>query len=266
MCMLALDRLDKLLRPLRSAFHNASCATYPFEEAKKDQIISEILDWANDSRHVHDSTPVFLLHGDSRSAATTIAHGVMNEAQKNDKLLASYFVSWNGESKHRDSTDLIPTIMYQFARFDRSFLQLLADAVEVDRDIRHRDSSTQIMMLFDLPFSGIVMPSGPSPLIIIDALDACGVVGDTGIASGISSFIAKLTEKLSLRIKLFITCRSAQVMQQILEIPSSQPMFRSLVLNDCRPQGETSFVSSKDRGMYGELISASRTNLSIACK
>jgi hypothetical protein len=258
--ILTLDRLDKLLRPLRSAFRNDLCPAYLFEETKKDQIMSDILDWVNNSRPVHEFTPVFLLHGDSRSAATTIAHAVMNKARKDNRLLASYFVSWNGESKQRDAADLIPTIMYQFALFDRSFLHKIADALVVDRDIRHRDASDQIRMLFDRPLNNAAMPLGPPPLIVIDALDTCDRLGDAGIVSGIRSFIECLTRKTSWRIKLFITCRSTRIVQQMIRLPSSQPFYHSFFLHDCYQQGETPFISFQDRGEYGSFASDSTTD------
>jgi hypothetical protein len=225
-----LDRLDRLLRPLRSAFHNISCATYPFQPAEKERIISEIFEWANDSLPVHECTPVYLLQGDSRSAVTTIVHGVMSEARNKGRLLASYFVSWNREAERLDPTDLIPTIIYQFAQYDKTFLRPIADAVAVDRDIRDRDTNTQIRTLFDLPLNDITLPSGPLPLLVIDALDACGVVRDTAVASGISSFIARLTGKSSFRIKLLISCRSARIVKRILEQPGSQTLYRSSVV------------------------------------
>jgi hypothetical protein len=130
--MLNLDQFDKLLHPLHFAFHNTPCATYPFEETKKDQIMSEIFDWANDLHSAHDCTPVLLLHDDSRSAVTTIAHRLMEEAQKDNRLLALYFILWNGESKQCDPTNLIPTIMYQVALFDRFFLNRIANTLVVD--------------------------------------------------------------------------------------------------------------------------------------
>jgi hypothetical protein len=254
MRMVILDRLNQLLRPLRSAFHNAPCATFPFEEAKKNQIVSEIFDWANSSRPVHDHTPVFLMHGNSRSATTTIAHSVMSHARSEGRLLASYFVSWNGEAKQRDPTDLIPTIMYQFAKFDKILLHSIAKAVVVDRDVRDQDTSTQIRALVDLPLNDVIMPHGPSSLIIIDALDACYGVDDTDVASGISSFIAKLTRKASLRIKLLITCTSVRIVKRILERPSSQVGYYSYVLAHDWQQNETPSVSYSDRGQCMNLM------------
>jgi hypothetical protein len=254
MCMFVLARLDQHLRPLRSAFHNAPCATFPFEEVKKNQIMSEILDWANNSRPVHDRTPVFLMHGGSRSATTTIAHSVMRHARSENRLLASYFVSWNGEAKQRDPADLIPTIIYQFAQFDKTLLHSIAKAVVVDRDARDRDIIAQIRTLFDLSLNNVIMPSGPSTLVVIDALDACYGVDDTGVASGISSFIAKLTGKTSLRIKLLITCTSARIVKRILELPGSPVVYRSYVLVHHWQQDETLSVSYSDRGQCKNLI------------
>jgi hypothetical protein len=219
----------------------------------KEEIISEIFEWADNLRLAHDHNSVFLMHGDHRSAVTTISRYVVTRARNEGRLLASYFFPWMGEAKHRDPAELIPTIIYQIAMFDKDLLRRIADAIAMDRDIRDREADSQIQMLLDLPLKDASIHSRLLPLIVIDAVDACDGLDSDHVASGIGSFIAKLTSMTPLHIKIFITCRFPKIVEEVLKQPGSPPSYYSFVLTSHSNQVETSSVSHSDRGKCYQL-------------
>jgi hypothetical protein len=248
------DLLD-CLRPLRSASYNARCTPYPFHEDRKRQIISEIFVWANNADPTYVSIPVLLVCGDVRSASTTIAHGVAMQARNEGRLLASFFFSWTGHAATNNPANLIPTIMYQIALFDKLFLRQITEVIAMDRDIRDRDAQTQVFMFLDRALRDATTPAVLPLMVVIDALDVCDRMDDGAIATEIGYFMGKLTRMMTLPIKLLITSRFASILQRLLDRTGSQdPAYRLYVLkydksDRCRPTSQATFdMVSTDRG------------------
>jgi hypothetical protein len=212
---LLLARLDRL-QPLRLAFHDAWGVAAPCQEVTDQTTISEFFDWLNDCSHSKDRATVFWMYGDARSATTAVAQGVAKRAHEEGQLLASYFFSWTGDTERRDPANMIPTIMYKIALFDKDFLCRVAHAVDIDRDIRDKEASVQISVLLKTSFKDAIAPSGSPLLIVIDSLDACNHLDDPKIADDIALFIQTLTT-LPLHVKIFITSRFTQAVRRVLE-------------------------------------------------
>jgi hypothetical protein len=252
------DRLNRL-RPLRSASYNVRCAyaPYPFRKDRKRMIISEIFAWANNSHPGYLSVPVLVVCGDNRSASTTVAHAVAMQARSDGRLLASFFFSWTGQTAMNDPADLIPTIIYQIALFDKEFLRQITEVIAADRDIRDRDAQTQIFMFLDRALRDATAPAVLPLMIVLDALDVCDRLGDDVIATEIGCFIGKLIRMKALPVKILVTSRFVNVLQRCLDCassPSQGPVYRSRALTHhksdrCGPRNQTSFeMSNTDRG------------------
>jgi hypothetical protein len=246
------DRLDRL-RPLRSAFHDAWNATNPSQDITQEPIFSEILAWLDDT-NPSTCVPVFWLYSDARHATTAFAQSLAKRAREDGRLLASYFVSWTGDVERCDSANLIPTVMYQVAQFDKDLLRRVTHAIGTDRDIRVRDTKTQISVLVKKPFLDASVSLGHPILLIIDALDALDAFDhfESYVASNIGLFLRSLCAT-PLGIKVVITSRLSQTLQHILEYPQrlqhrvSQLQSSIIVPRVQRDRGQV--ISDTDRGM-----------------
>jgi hypothetical protein len=187
---------------------------------------------------------VYWMCGDSRSATSAIAQSVATQARYEGQRLASFFFSWQGGPEGREIANLIPTIMYSVARFDRDYLRFIAKAISVDPDIRDKEARWQISLLLKDPFPNTAMPIGPPLLIVIDALDACDRLDDPKTASDVALFIQTLTS-MSLRVKFFITSRFARMMDKVVG-SSGFPAYRSSELPSSKttePETEVDFAT-----------------------
>jgi hypothetical protein len=197
---------------------------------------------------------VYWMYGDSRSAISAIAQSVATQARNKGQRLASFFFSWQGVPEGRELADLIPTIMYSVARFDKDYLRSIAQAIRTDPDIRDKEAQWQISVLLKSLFSNTAMSSGPPLLIVIDALDACDRLDDPKSASDVALFIQTLTS-MPLRVKFFITSRFARMMDQVVG-SSGFPVYRSseLPLSKIRePEVQVDFamhISDTDKSAY----------------
>jgi hypothetical protein len=135
----------------------------PCQEATDQATISDIFDWVNDFSQSKDHAMVFWLYGDARSATTSVSQGVAKRAHEEGHLLASYFFSWTGDTERRDPANMIPTIMYKIAHFDKDFLRRVVHAIDLERDIRDKEASVQISVLLKA-LKDAIAPSGSRSL------------------------------------------------------------------------------------------------------
>jgi hypothetical protein len=244
------DRLDRL-RPLQAAIHNPGSGPYPGNDISKEPIFSEILHWLDDA-NPSTRAPVFWLYSDARRTTTAFAQSIAKRAREEGRLLASYFVSWTGDAERCDSANLLPTIMYQVAQFDKDFLRRISHAIGTDRDICVRDTNTQISVLVKMPFRDASVSLGHPILLVIDALDAFDHLESYYVASNIGLFLRSLCST-PLGIKVLITGRLSQIIQNILEYPERlQYRVSQLKSSITAPHVQcdrVQVISDTDRGM-----------------
>lgn len=235
-------RLDRLY-PLRSAFHDARDAPKPCQSGVRDEIISRIFAWANSS-----DTSVSWMCCDTSAASSAVAQSIAMRAREEGRLLASYLYPWARNDERQDPVNLIPTIIYQMALFDKDYLRRITTAINMDIDIRYRDGISQISVLLKQPFLDYVAPPGPSMLVVIGALDACDNLADPEITRDLCLFIRTLAF-MNWRVKVFITSRYTPDIRQLLESPNF-PRFYSFALDheSCLSQADN-IVKAVHQGM-----------------
>jgi hypothetical protein len=238
---------------LHSAFHDAWGVGILCQEGPDKKILLDIFGWADDCSPMNNHAMIFWVHGGARFATTAVAQGVAKRAREEDRLLASYFFSWTGDTERCDPANLIPTIMYKVALFDKDFLCRVARAVDLDRDIRDKDANAQISILLKKSFENATTASRAPLLIVIDAMDACNHLDDPKVSQDIASLLQTLTT-LSFRVKIVITSRFTQTIGRVLEklhAPGHQSLeMPPFVVEERRTQlNIASHVSEADKGM-----------------
>jgi hypothetical protein len=174
-----------------------------------------VFDWADAKNTSDDQTSVFWLHGNSRFATTNIAQRVAMRAQNEGRLLSSFFFSWTGGDETRVPAHLIPTVMYKIAQFDKDFLRRISISIGLDRDLRDKPSSQQILQLLKQSFAGAMMPSLLPPLlVVIDAMDACKDLDKSEISDEVGSFLKALAGP-PFFAKFLVTSRFGQVIRRL---------------------------------------------------
>lgn len=161
---------------------------------------------------------VFWLFGDDRSVTSAVARSVAIQAEREIRLVSSFFFAWSGNQESRDPANLIPTVAYGIAQFDIDMLRMIAESIAMYPDLRDKGATTQVSMLLKRPFMDMAnrvhfdLPA----LIVIDALDTCTNLDDPRIAADVALLIETLAAK-PLRIKLLITSRFPRAIEIIAD-------------------------------------------------
>jgi hypothetical protein len=179
--------------------------------------ISDVFAWANSPGESESHHPVFWMYGFAGAGKTAIAQSIATLARQEGRLLASFLFSRTGDAARRDFSHLLPTIMYQIAMVDKDYLCRIAGALSSDRDIRDKQTSTQISVLVKRPFANS-NSIHPPPLIVIDALDECDHLDDPKVSRALGLLFRSLAS-LPLGIRLFITSRDEQAIQRLFHDP-----------------------------------------------
>jgi hypothetical protein len=210
-------RLDRL-HPLRSAFHDSHGAPKPCEAGTYNAILSDISSWMDNGNQSKNHAVVYVVYGSSRYTTSAIAQSIAIQAHNQGQLLTSFFFAWKGSSELCDVINLVPTLMYGTANFDKDYKRLIAHAINSNPDIRDKGVQKQISVLLKGPFKKAYASSHPPLLVVIDALDACNQLDDPDTASNLALLIQTWT-LMPFRIKVLITCRFTQIMDRITTKP-----------------------------------------------
>jgi hypothetical protein len=204
-----------LLRPVTEAFFNASNAPTPCLEGTREQLISDIFDWFNNTDPSCEH--VFWLSGLAGTGKSSVARTIANRAQDQGRLAATYFFSRNTAATRAPSA-IIPTIVYQLALSLLSFRPIICEDIASDRDVRGREVAVQAKTLLD-NVSREAVSDGPF-LVVLDALDECYF--ENGRQGG--NAVPTLLEKFRLlgHIKFLITSRVEAPIQRMFDNIKSQ--------------------------------------------
>ena len=194
--------LDKLQYAKGAAFnsyaqsHNPACL-----ENTRGGILKEIDNWMNCDAENY----IYWLNGFAGSGKSTIAQTVAHRYYDRDCLAASFFFSKTVGGDVQRSHKFVTTVAYQLANHLLELRGVIANALELDDSIIHKDLVEQWQQLIYAPLTSIT--TGPSKLlmlIVVDALDECDDYKDAEI---IIKLLAGLQRLQNLRIKTFITSR-----------------------------------------------------------
>jgi AcrR family transcriptional regulator len=202
--------LDRL-KPLTSAFVISDTGPPGCLPGTRKQLLNEIMDWFAD-----DGPSVYWLRGLAGTGKTTIARSVADLAEQQGLLGGSYFFSRTDIARQRAGA-VLPTIAYQLAKWRPALRQPLCDAVNSDREIAERMMKEQVECLFVQALSHTTSPV-PRALLVVDALDECGKIGDCE-GGLLVPLLVECLGRLPFSVKIFITSRDE---------PSISKMFGSL--------------------------------------
>jgi hypothetical protein len=213
-----------LLRPVTEAFFNASNAPTPCLQGTREQLISDIFDWFNNTDPSCEH--IFWLSGLAGTGKSSIARTIADRAQEEGRLAATYFFSRNTAATRAPSA-IIPTIVYQLALSLLSLRPIICDDIASDRDVRGREVAVQAKTLLD-NVSRQAVSDGPF-LVVLDALDECYF--ENGRQGG--DAVPKLLEKFRPlgHIKFLITSRVEASIQRMFDNIRSQVALHDIEKN-----------------------------------
>jgi hypothetical protein len=202
--------LDRL-RAVTAAFVKSDTGPQGCLPGTREKLLNEIMDWFAD-----DGPSVYWLRGLAGTGKTTIARSVADLAEQQGLLGASFFFSRTDIARQRAGA-VLPTIAYQLAKWRPALRQPLCDAINSDREIAERTMKEQVECLFVQALSHTTSPV-PCALLVVDALDECGKIGDCE-GGLLVPLLVECLGRLPFSVKIFIASRDE---------PSISKMFSSL--------------------------------------
>jgi hypothetical protein len=228
-----------LLHPVTEAFHDTSNAPAPCLEGTREQLISNIFTWFNNTDPSGEH--VFWLNGLAGTGKSAVARTVADHAKEQGRLAATFFFSRNTVATRAPSA-IIPTIVYQLALCLPSIRPLVCAALKSDPDVRSRGVAAQARTLLE-PLSRTAISDGPF-LVVLDALDECYM--ENGRQGG--DAVPKLLDKFKSlgSIKFLITSRDEGPIRRIFDAFKSKVALhdieKTIVQSDIQHYLEHSFA------------------------
>jgi hypothetical protein len=218
--------LDRL-KPVRSAFHNATGAAPACLAGTRTKLLADIEQWMKDPA----TTRVYWLTGVVGTGKTTIAQSVASMAQDLRCLAASFFFSrTRGGAERRQSGSVIPTIAYQFARKYEVFRAPICDAITSDMDIYGGLMTDQAKFLLSDALSKASSITSMPFLIVLDALDECEK--EDGLEGGhLIPVLLHHLHTLPFCVKIFVTSRPEASIANMFGQPDIKKLTTGLALH-----------------------------------
>jgi WD40 repeat protein len=202
----------KELKSVTAAFVKSDTGPQGCLPGTREKLLNEVMDWFAD-----DGPSVYWLRGLAGTGKTTIARSVADLAEQQGLLGASFFFSRTDIALQRAGA-VLPTLAYQLAKWRPALRQPLCDAINSDREIAERTMKEQVECLFVQALSHTTSPV-PRALLVVDALDECGRIGDCE-GGLLVPLLVECLGRLPFSVKVFITSRDE---------PSICRMFDSLL-------------------------------------
>jgi WD40 repeat protein len=210
----------KQLKPLTAAFVKSDIGPQGCLPGTREKLLNEIMDWFAD-----DGPSVYWLRGLAGTGKTTIARSVADLAEQQGLLGASFFFSRTDTARQRGGA-VLPTIAYQLAKWRPALRQPLCDAINSDREIAERTMKEQVECLFVQALSHTTSPV-PRALLVVDALDECGKIGDCEGGLLVPLLVGCLN-RLPFSVKLFITSRDEPSICRMFDsLPAQHSMHKA---------------------------------------
>lgn len=137
-------------------------------ENTRTDVLAGMNAWSEDPA----AAKVYWLNGMAGTGKTTIACSLSAALAERKQLGASFFCTRVLE-ECRDAARIIPTIVYQLARYSRPFQQALCKVLENDPDAGRKKIPFQFKRLLKEPLLAIQAAVPSNVVVVIDALDEC---------------------------------------------------------------------------------------------
>ncbi|TFB00247.1 hypothetical protein CCMA1212_007742, partial [Trichoderma ghanense] len=166
----------------------------------RTHIIQQIKHWSTSP----DSKSIFWLNGMAGTGKSTISRTIA-QSFFNDNMLGGSFFFKRGEGDRGRTTFLFTTLTSQLVRRMPSLAPKIRQVLEFEPQIHEKPLSDQFQMLILDPLRQYAGSwQSPAMLIVIDALDECGLEGSMRTLINI---LSKAQQTRSPRLKFFLTSR-----------------------------------------------------------
>ncbi|CAE6422401.1 unnamed protein product [Rhizoctonia solani] len=166
-------------------------------EGTRMEILGHLANWAYD----RDGPSVYWMNGMAGTGKTTIAC-TFSEWLEHHELLAASFFCTRTSADCRDVSRIIPTVVYQLARYSASFQSTLCDILGAEPDAGSKNISKQFERLLNEPLRKMKEAMVDDLVVVVDALDECDD------QNGVETILDMLFRYASdLPLKFFVTSR-----------------------------------------------------------
>ncbi|KAL7942571.1 hypothetical protein V8C42DRAFT_354711 [Trichoderma barbatum] len=168
-------------------------------EGTRNHIIEQIQEWSTS----RDSQSIFWLNGVAGTGKSTISRTIA-QSFANESILGASFFFKRGEGDRGRTSFLITTIAAQLVRRIPSLAPRIREVLDLEPQIHEKPLSDQFQRLILDPLEAKPGCWPPNLLIVIDALDECGL--EENMRTLINIF-SKAQQTFSPRLKIFLTSR-----------------------------------------------------------
>ncbi|KAF8746895.1 WD40 repeat-like protein, partial [Rhizoctonia solani] len=141
-------------------------------EGTRTKVLSDLVEWAHDK----NAPAIYWMNGMAGTGKTTIAYSFA-EWLKQHELLAGSFFCTRTSAACRDVAKIVPTVVYQLARYSATFQSILYDILSAEPDASTKNVTKQFESLLK---EALEKTRGKGKgdafdnlVIVIDALDEC---------------------------------------------------------------------------------------------
>lgn len=182
-------------------------------EGTRTAILAEMNKWSLDL----NAPELYLMSGMAGTGKTTIACSFSNWLEEQKQLAASFFCT-RTSPECRDASRIIPTIVYQLARYSMPFQSALCEVLGRDPDIGSKNITKQFERLLKVPLLKVKEAIPENLVVVIDALDECD---DRRGVKLVLNMLFKFAP--SLPLKFFVTSRPEPEIYSKIAAPSTTP-------------------------------------------
>ncbi|KAL5640462.1 hypothetical protein ACGC1H_007644 [Rhizoctonia solani] len=195
------DTQLKALNPEEKATYDSALASSisrrTCTEGTRTEVLANLVKWACD----RDTPAVYWMNGMAGTGKTTIAC-TFSEWLERHELLAGSFFCTRTSVDCTDVTRIIPSVVYQLARYSASFQSTLCDILSAKPDAGSKNILKQFECLLKEPLQHMKGGMLDSLVVVIDALDECDD------QSGVETILDMLFQYAPhLPLKFFVTSR-----------------------------------------------------------
>ncbi|GAB1524878.1 hypothetical protein RhiTH_008034 [Rhizoctonia solani] len=170
-------------------------------EGTRTKVISDLVEWAHDK----NAPAIYWMNGMAGTGKTTIAYSFA-EWLKQHELLAGSFFCTRTSAACRDVAKIVPTVVYQLARYSATFQSILYDILSAEPDAATKNITNQFESLLKEALEKTRGKGKGDALdnlvIVIDALDECED------PRGVETILDRLFQYAPhLGLKFFVTSR-----------------------------------------------------------
>ncbi|CAE6486732.1 unnamed protein product, partial [Rhizoctonia solani] len=198
---LLVDARLKALNPEEKATYDSSLSSSisrrTCTEGTRTGVLANLVKWACE----RDTPAVYWMNGMAGTGKTTIACSFAEWLEQHELLAGSFFCTRTSVDC-RDVTRIIPSVVYQLARYSASFQSTLCDMLSAKPDAGSKSISKQFECLLKDPLQQMTDGMLDSLVVVIDALDECDD------QSGVETILDMLFQHAPhLPLKFFVTSR-----------------------------------------------------------